>query len=250
MLATFLPRDAACGKAQPLDMWDRPRGACLLFFSFRTSLRFGCCVARRGRLRAGEQLMGKGGYATVEFWTAWYAEEEHLEPYDWLVTWEDLGWALEEWLAYDHGARILVVGCGNSPLSSELFARGYRDVVNVDNCAAVIEAQRNRYPMLSWIVGDVRDLPFEDASFDMVIDKGCLDNLYCYVEAQAAVGEFVREMRRLVRSPAGRFVVVRRLPLRARSTLARSLLGLLSRRGGDARLARRGELAVRDRRRA
>lgn len=54
----------------------------------------------------------------------WYAEEQHREPYDWLLAWDDIGDAIEAWLDYDRSARILIVGCGNSPFSSELFARG------------------------------------------------------------------------------------------------------------------------------
>mmetsp|Transcript_252 Transcript_252/g.722 ORF Transcript_252/g.722 Transcript_252/m.722 type:complete len:267 (-) Transcript_252:269-1069(-) len=152
--------------------------------------------------------MGKGAYGTVEFWDEWYAEEEHLSPYDWLLAWEDIGEAIERWLGWDRGLRVLVVGCGNSPFSSELFARGYRNLVNVDNCESIIESQRLRYPMLTWRVGDVRRLEFDDASFDAVIDKGCLDNLYCYVDARDAVADFLREMARLLRPPRGRFVLV------------------------------------------
>ena len=68
--------------------------------------------------------MGRGGYATTEFWDEWYAEEEH-EAYDWLLAYEDVAAALDV-LIPSRDARICVVGCGNSPFSAELFARGYR----------------------------------------------------------------------------------------------------------------------------
>ena len=79
----------------------------------------------------------------------------------------------------------MVVGCGNSPLSSELFSRGFRDVTSVDNCASVIEEQRRRCPMLRWSVADCRRLPFDDGAFDVILDKGLVDNLYCYESLQA-----------------------------------------------------------------
>lgn len=150
--------------------------------------------------------MGKGGYGTIAFWTEWYSEAEHIEPYDWLVTWEDVGPAIEALLDYNHDARILVVGCGNSAFSSELFARGYRNLTNVDNCPSIIATQRERFPMLTWLVGDVRCLDLE-GGWDAVLDKGCLDNLYCYVDAAKAVADFKEEVRRLLK-PRGRLIVI------------------------------------------
>eukprot|EP00629_Pelagomonadales_sp_RCC1024_P002412 CAMPEP_0119282990 /NCGR_PEP_ID=MMETSP1329-20130426/27654_1 /TAXON_ID=114041 /ORGANISM="Genus nov. species nov., Strain RCC1024" /LENGTH=98 /DNA_ID=CAMNT_0007283655 /DNA_START=96 /DNA_END=388 /DNA_ORIENTATION=- len=98
--------------------------------------------------------MGKGAYGTVDFWDEWYLEEEHAGGYDWLFAYEDVGPAVEALLTPD--ARVLVIGCGNSPFSSELFARGYRNLTNVDNCAQIIAAQRSKYPMLTWTVADAR----------------------------------------------------------------------------------------------
>lgn len=149
--------------------------------------------------------MGRGGYGTTSFWAEWF--EDHREPYDWLLEYDDIGPVLEALLGYDHTARILVVGAGNSPFSSDLFARGYRDIVNVDNCEEVVETQRRRYPMLRWLVADVRALPFSDASFDFVIDKGLLDNLYCLVDPETAVDEFVEELSRVLR-PRARFIAI------------------------------------------
>lgn len=89
-----------------------------------------------------------------------------MAPYDWLCSFEDVGPAVLALLPGPE-ARVLVVGCGNSPFSSELFARGYRRLTNVDNCASVVAAQRDRYPMLEWVVGDCRALPFGDGAFDV-----------------------------------------------------------------------------------
>ena len=129
-----------------------------------------------------------------------------MAPYDWLCSFEDVGPAVLALLPGPE-ARVLVVGCGNSPFSSELFARGYRRLTNVDNCASVVAAQRDRYPMLEWVVGDCRALPFGDGAFDAVLDKGLLDNLYCYADADAAVAEFRAEAARVL-APAGRLVAL------------------------------------------
>lgn len=97
------------------------------------------------------------------------------------------------------------------PRQAGLCCHTDRNLLNVDNCDSIVNAQRLRYPMLTWVVGDVRRLPFEDRSFDAILDKGCLDNLLCYVEAQVAVDEFLREMRRLLANSMSRFALVSRL---------------------------------------
>ena len=133
--------------------------------------------------------MGKGAYGTVEFWDEYYVDDRP-EPYDWFFEWEYIAPTLTPLLAFD--ARILVVGCGNSPFSAELFAHGYRKQLNVDNCELVVQQQRERYPMLEWRVADVRRLDeLPDGEFDVVLDKGLLDNLYCYVDTADAVREAV-----------------------------------------------------------
>ena len=76
----------------------------------------------------------------------------------------------------------------------------------VDNCASIVAAQRRRHPMLDWRVADVRNLPFEAESFDVLLDKGLLDNLFCYADAEAAVAAFRLEARRVL-APDGRLVV-------------------------------------------
>jgi SAM-dependent methyltransferase len=149
--------------------------------------------------------MGKGAYGTVEFWDEYYVDDRP-EPYDWFFEWEYIAPTLTPLLAFD--ARILVVGCGNSPFSAELFAHGYRKQLNVDNCELVVQQQRERYPMLEWRVADVRRLDeLPDGAFDVVLDKGLLDNLYCYVDTADAVREAVGEMRRVLRPDGGRLVV-------------------------------------------
>ena len=79
--------------------------------------------------------MGKGAYGTVEFWDEYYVDDRP-EPYDWFFEYEYIAPTLAPLLP-DVDARILIVGCGNSPFSAELFAHGYRRQVNVDNCELV-----------------------------------------------------------------------------------------------------------------
>ncbi|KAJ4887198.1 S-adenosyl-L-methionine-dependent methyltransferases superfamily protein [Raphanus sativus] len=62
---------------------------------------------------------------------------------------------------------------------------GYVDVVNIDISSVEIDAMNKKHsdhPQLKYLKLDVRDMKaFEDASFDVVIDKGTLDSLPKYV---------------------------------------------------------------------
>jgi len=72
---------------------------------------------------------------------------------------------------------VLVVGCGTSCLSEELQGRGY-DVSSVDISEVAIEQMRRKRGDMDWQVADVSELPFNDDSFDAVIDKGTGDSLF------------------------------------------------------------------------
>lgn len=105
--------------------------------------------------------------------------------------------------------RILHVGCGNSPFAADLFEDGFTRLTNVDYSAPVIahmrQKHRDKRPGMRWLVADTTRVVKEDdtngsqstnygaeaaaaigdesleystfspASFDVILDKGCLD---------------------------------------------------------------------------
>lgn len=71
---------------------------------------------------------------------------------------------------------VLIVGCGNSNFSSDLYDCGYHYITNIDYSHVVIEKMKvknmNRAEM-KWIQMDMKDMSlFHDNSFDVIIDKG------------------------------------------------------------------------------
>ncbi|KAF7309177.1 Methyltransf-25 domain-containing protein [Mycena kentingensis (nom. inval.)] len=98
--------------------------------------------------------------------------------FDWFKSYADIAPLLQE-LIPSKDARILMLGCGNSTLSQDMYDDGYRNIVNVDYSSVVIEQMRSRNaekrPDMEWIEMDVRDLKFPDASFDVAVDKGTMD---------------------------------------------------------------------------
>jgi SAM-dependent methyltransferase len=95
--------------------------------------------------------------------------------------------------------RVLDVGCGDGRLASLYTAP---EVVCVDSSQASVDAAQRRG--LDARRGDVRELPFEDASFDAVT---CNHTLYHVDDRDRAVGELARILR-----PGGRFVGIYNAP--------------------------------------
>lgn len=106
-----------------------------------------------------------------------YAQEAEDVTFDWFKKYEDVVHLLHLVLP-DKTARILMLGCGNSTLSEDMYDDGYKNIVNIDYSPIVIERMRARNhnrPEMPWLVMDIRNLEFEEGSFDVAIDKGTMD---------------------------------------------------------------------------
>lgn len=75
--------------------------------------------------------------------------------------------------------KVLVVGCGNSELSEQLYDVGYKHLTNIDISETVVTHmnQRNaeRRPGLTFQQIDATKTPYEDGSYQAALDKGTLD---------------------------------------------------------------------------
>ncbi|XP_033618492.1 EEF1AKMT4-ECE2 readthrough transcript protein isoform X2 [Fukomys damarensis] len=117
-------------------------------------------------------------YCEVQYWDLRYQGAADSAPYEWFGNFSSFRALLEPELRPED--RILVLGCGNSALSYELFLGGFPDVTSVDYSSVVVAAMEARYahvPRLRWETMDVRALGFPDGSFDVVLEKGTLDAL-------------------------------------------------------------------------
>lgn len=124
----------------------------------------------------------------------------------WSGVWRDLKFSSErqvatlartpQWKAIQKvvqpGWKILEAGCG---LGSwvRFFASQGMNPVGLDYSVETIERLRSEFPSLTWRVGDIRDLPIEDESFDALVSWGVIEH---FEEGpEAALAELTRVLR-------------------------------------------------------
>lgn len=122
-------------------------------------------------------------YTKIDYWNSRFAQEE---SYDWLVTFEDIEALLREYIPTDRPIRVLHLGCGNSPLSTNLktMLQPGSYLCNQDYSQVLISSMKKLHGEIpgefEWMVGDMTDLGsagFLLASFDVIIEKASLDAL-------------------------------------------------------------------------
>lgn len=89
---------------------------------------------------------------------------------------------------------VLDAGCGNGRHIPEL-EKGGAEVVGIDQSEKLIECARKKYSGRTLLVGDMRQLPFPDASFDAVFAFASLPHLPTKHARKQALSEIIRVLR-------------------------------------------------------
>jgi len=149
---------------------------------------------------AGTAQYGKGR----DYWDKRYLEDP--EPFDWYQRYESLKHIINKWCPRE---RMLVVGCGNSKLSEDMFHDGYEQTINIDISPVVIEQMKSKNTTaMEYLVLDVTDMPsLESGSFASVLDKGTLDALLCGEGSAENADRMCSEISRLLK-PGGVFMLI------------------------------------------
>jgi SAM-dependent methyltransferase len=110
------------------------------------------------------------------YWEERFKKEER---YEWLASWQAVAKQLLPYLQPHHN--ILVVGCGNSSFSADLYEAGFHNITNIDFASSVIErmtiVHAEACPLMQWLAMDMTQLSFPPHSFDVVLDKAAMDAL-------------------------------------------------------------------------
>lgn len=121
-------------------------------------------------------------------------------------------------------ARVLILGCGNSSFGADMLRDGWSGpIVNVDFSSVVIAAMEKKYGnhfyqhlgssrvtnKMRFICADVtQPLPYDDASFDLIICKGVLDAILCSDGSKGNALSCIQECHRLMAPGHGILFVV------------------------------------------
>jgi SAM-dependent methyltransferase len=100
------------------------------------------------------------------------------------------------------GGRVLDLACGTGRVSAPLVARGF-DVAGLDISQRALGIAREVLPDADLRHGDMRNLPWPDASFDAVVN---LWTAFGYFETQEEDEQALAEIARVLK-PGGRFVL-------------------------------------------
>mmetsp|Transcript_61395 Transcript_61395/g.181494 ORF Transcript_61395/g.181494 Transcript_61395/m.181494 type:complete len:257 (-) Transcript_61395:103-873(-) len=166
------------------------------------------CAAKNAVVSSDEESPVKFGRKS--YWDGMYegTGDRPAESYSWYCGWDELAPFWTE-LVPDKGARVLVPGTGNDVTPCGVYDAGWNDITAFDYSEAGVERARKlfgeRRRGVDVVHADARDLPFEEASFDAVLDKGTLDAIY--IAGKDSFVRAVREFGRVV-SPGGVYVCV------------------------------------------
>ena len=113
--------------------------------------------------------------------------------------WEDLA-SFRDFVKEDD--RVLDIGCGNGRLY-QLFTQNTRFIENdtiiyvgLDISEKLIEIAKDKYPECKFVVGDMRELPFEENSFDVAFNLVAFHHLPDRESQLKALQEVNRVMKK------------------------------------------------------
>jgi len=168
-----------------------------------------------GKLPATNSVYNKKSY-----WDDRYKDERE---FDWLGDFEGFRSLFTRFVPNSQQQlqpSILILGCGNSKLSRQLWDAGYRNLVSSDYSEVCIANQERwhreeGYTGIVWKVIDMTDMSdIKDGSYDVVVEKATLDAFYVEEsspwqtspETVEKVDKCLSEISRILKPHTGKFI--------------------------------------------
>lgn len=146
-------------------------------------------------------------FSSAEYWERFFKKRGE-KAFEWYGDYNKLCGVLHKYIKVQD--KVLVVGCGNSELSEQMYDVGYKRLTNIDISETVVTHmnQRNaeRRPGLVFQQVDATQTPYEDASYQAALDKSTLDAMASEEEG-ALARSMLTEVSRVL-AVGGRYVCV------------------------------------------
>ena len=148
-------------------------------------------------------------FQSKAYWEGFF--QKRKSAFEWYGEYLDLCHVLHKYIKQQN--RVLVVGCGNSKLSEDLYDVGCTNLENIDISETVIKQMKaknhTKRPLMKFLVMDVKSLSYESGSFDCVLDKGTLDAIFTdnSKETVSKVQLMFGEVTRVLKT-GGRYICV------------------------------------------
>ena len=142
-------------------------------------------------------------FGEMKYWDDGYKTGE--APKEWFLPYQTFKEFVEKNVPKE--SDTLVIGCGTSSLSIEMYDSGYKTLQSMDYSPEAIHEMQEAYPHLVWKIEDVRNMSYATGQFDAIVDKGTLDCLFFLDETNESILKMLKEVYRVLK-PDGRYVVV------------------------------------------
>jgi SAM-dependent methyltransferase len=115
-------------------------------------------------------------FGDTDYWDSFF-RKRGKKAFEWYGDYNELCTVIHKHVKSTE--KILVVGCGNSKLSADLYDVGFTGLTNIDTSDVVIKqmssANADARPSMVFLKEDATNMTFDDNSFGCVLDKGTLD---------------------------------------------------------------------------
>ncbi|XP_033732482.1 eEF1A lysine and N-terminal methyltransferase-like [Pecten maximus] len=149
-------------------------------------------------------------FHSPQYWDQFF-QKRGTKAFEWYGEYPELCGILHKYIKPTD--KLLMVGCGNSQLSENLYDVGYHNIINIDISDTVIrqmtDKNKKSRPDMKFLKMDVKKTDFADGEFGVVLDKGTLDALMVddSTEVVADIDAMFTEIGRVLKQ-GGRYICI------------------------------------------
>ncbi|OWF39956.1 methyltransferase-like protein 13 [Mizuhopecten yessoensis] len=149
-------------------------------------------------------------FHSPQYWDQFF-QKRGTKAFEWYGEYPELCGILHKYIKPKD--KLLMIGCGNSQLSENLYDVGYHNIINIDISDTVIRQMTDKNkkcrPDMKFVKMDVKKTDFLDGEFGVVLDKGTLDALMVDDSADvvADIDAMFTEIGRVLKQ-GGRYICI------------------------------------------